>query len=92
MTQAALPRVDGTPLLSIVVLVYNTAPFLRECLDSLLEQDYRNTRRATRTSVASANTTKVARFQATSACRWRVVVTWRWLTPMTWSPAMGTAC
>lgn len=30
------------PLLSIVVLVYNTAPYLRECFDSLLGQQYRN--------------------------------------------------
>ena len=33
---------SSTPLLSIVVLVYNTAPFLRECFDSLLGQQYRN--------------------------------------------------
>lgn len=30
------------PLLSIVVLVYNTASYLRECFDSLLGQHYRN--------------------------------------------------
>ncbi len=42
MTQPALPGIDEVPLLSIVVLVYNTAPFLPECFDSLLEQDYRN--------------------------------------------------
>jgi len=30
------------PLLSIVVLVYNTAQYLRECFDSLLAQDYAN--------------------------------------------------
>lgn len=31
-----------TTLLSIVVLVYNTAQYLPECFDSLLQQDYRN--------------------------------------------------
>lgn len=31
-----------TPLLSIVVLVYNTSEYLPECFDSLLSQDYRN--------------------------------------------------
>ncbi|OWJ91210.1 hypothetical protein B6S59_24855 [Pseudomonas sp. A46] len=30
------------PLLSIVVLVYNTAEYLQECFDSLLNQRYRN--------------------------------------------------
>jgi len=33
---------DQAPLLSIVVLVYNTAPYLPECFDSLLQQDYRD--------------------------------------------------
>lgn len=33
---------DDLPLLSIVVLVYNTAEYLEECFDSLLEQQYRN--------------------------------------------------
>lgn len=30
------------PLLSVVVLVYNTAEYLQECFDSLLSQDYPN--------------------------------------------------
>ena len=38
----ALPGPAPGPLLSIVVLVYNTAPYLRECFDSLLGQQYRN--------------------------------------------------
>ncbi|MTI72774.1 MAG: glycosyltransferase [Stenotrophomonas sp.] len=42
MTPDRLSCDDKAPLLSIVVLVYNTAPFLPECFDSLLEQDYRN--------------------------------------------------
>lgn len=36
MTASAPPR----PLLSIVVLVYNNACYLRECFDSLLSQEY----------------------------------------------------
>ncbi len=35
------PATQG-PLLSIVVLVYNTGCYLRECFDSLLGQEYRN--------------------------------------------------
>ena len=34
--------IANDPLLSIVVLVYNTAGYLRECFDSLLGQQYRN--------------------------------------------------
>ncbi len=36
------PTAGNDPLLSIVVLVYNTAGYLRECFDSLLGQQYRN--------------------------------------------------
>ena len=30
------------PLISVIVPVYNTAPFLRKCLDSICDQTYRN--------------------------------------------------
>ena len=36
------PSATREPLLSIVVLVYNTGRYLRECFDSLLCQEYRN--------------------------------------------------
>ncbi|WP_374013911.1 glycosyltransferase [Pseudoxanthomonas koreensis] len=42
MSQPTTDTRDPTPLLSIVVLVYNTAPYLRECFDSLLGQHYGN--------------------------------------------------
>lgn len=38
----ASPPATPAPLLSIVVLVYNTSAYLRECFDSLLHQAYRN--------------------------------------------------
>ncbi|MBO9716438.1 MAG: glycosyltransferase [Pseudoxanthomonas sp.] len=41
MTVPASSSVQG-PLLSIVVLVYNTGRYLRECFDSLLAQEYRH--------------------------------------------------
>ncbi len=42
MTLNNVASEDQTTLLSIVVLVYNTAQYLPACFDSLLRQDYRN--------------------------------------------------
>ncbi|SBV36090.1 hypothetical protein STPYR_11020 [uncultured Stenotrophomonas sp.] len=42
MTPSTASPAASAPLLSIVVLVYNTAPYLRECFDSLLGQAWRN--------------------------------------------------
>ena len=44
MLQACYPprSVTETPKVAIVVPVYNVAPYLRECLDSLLAQTYNN--------------------------------------------------
>ena len=36
------PRQDGSPLVSLIVPVYNVAPYLRESLDSALAQTYGN--------------------------------------------------
>ena len=30
------------PMISVIVPVYNTKTYLRECVDSILRQDYRN--------------------------------------------------
>ena len=37
-----LPEPPRPPALSVIVPVYNTAPFLRQCLDSLLEQSFKD--------------------------------------------------
>lgn len=34
---------DTLPLLSIIIPVYNTAPYLKKCLDSIIMQTYKNT-------------------------------------------------
>ena len=33
---------EQTPMVSIIVPVYNVAPYLRQCMDSLINQTYRN--------------------------------------------------
>lgn len=38
----SLPSLSGNPLLSVIIPVYNTAPYLRRCLDSICEQTYKN--------------------------------------------------
>ena len=40
--EITIHREEEYPLLSVIVPVYNTAPWLRKCLDSLLGQTYRN--------------------------------------------------
>ena len=41
MNTAAQERTEA-PLVSVIVPVYNTAPWLRRCLDSICAQSYRN--------------------------------------------------
>lgn len=41
MNTAAQERTEA-PLVSVIVPVYNTAPWLRKCLDSIINQTYRN--------------------------------------------------
>lgn len=37
-----LPSSSGNPLLSVIIPVYNTAPYLQRCLDSMYNQTYKN--------------------------------------------------
>lgn len=66
-------KIEGEPLVSIGVPVYNGGQFLRECLDSILEQTYENWECIIVNNCSKDNTLEIAKRYAQKDKRFRVI-------------------
>ncbi len=61
------------PLVSIIVPVYNVEKYLRECLDSLIAQTYRNIEIVCFNDASTDNSLKILNEYANNDCRIKII-------------------